>query len=108
MSKKVVILGGGVIGLATAWSCVKDGHQVTIVDRRKSQRDGCSFGNAGMLVPSHFIPLAAPGMIRLGLKWMWSRESPFAIRPRLSWTLVDWLWKFRQACNQKHALAKGG
>lgn len=102
MSKKVVILGGGVIGLATAWSCVKDGHQVTIVDRRKRQRDGCSFGNAGMLVPSHFIPLAAPGMIRLGLKWMWSRESPFAIRPRLSWTLVDWLWKFRQACNQKH------
>lgn len=101
MTKKIVILGGGVIGLATAWHCVKDGHDVTVIDRRKRQRDGCSFGNAGMLVPSHFIPLAAPGMIRLGLKWMWSRESPFAIRPRLSWGLVDWLWKFRQACNQR-------
>ena len=101
MAKKIVILGGGVIGLATAWGCVKDGHDVTVIDRRKQLRDGCSFGNAGMLVPSHFIPLAAPGMIRLGLKWMWSRESPFAIRPRLSFDLISWLWKFRQASTQK-------
>ncbi|MGC6444265.1 MAG: FAD-dependent oxidoreductase [Rubripirellula sp.] len=101
MAKKIVILGGGVIGLATAWACLKDGHDVTVIDRRKRQRDGCSFGNAGMLVPSHFIPLAAPGMIRLGLKWMWSRESPFAIRPRLSLDLMSWLWKFRQASTQR-------
>ncbi len=102
MSKKVVVLGGGIIGLATAWHCIKRGHEVTLLDRRQKVRDGCSFGNAGMLVPSHFIPLAAPGMIKLGMKWLWSRESPFAIRPRLSWSLIDWLWKFQRACNQQH------
>jgi len=101
MGKKIVIVGGGIIGMTAAWSCIKDGHDVTLIDRRSRQRDGCSFGNAGMLVPSHFIPLAAPGMIRLGLKWMWSRESPFAIRPRLSWKLIDWLWKFKQASTQQ-------
>ncbi|MGB1925436.1 MAG: NAD(P)/FAD-dependent oxidoreductase [Rubripirellula sp.] len=101
MAKKIVIVGGGIIGMATAWHCVKDGHDVIVVDRRRRQRDGCSFGNAGMLVPSHFIPLAAPGVIRLGLKWMLSRESPFAIRPRLSWDLLSWLWRFMQASTQQ-------
>ena len=47
-------------------------------------RDGCSFGNAGMIVPSHFVPLAAPGMVALALKWMWNPESPFYMKPRLS------------------------
>ena len=52
-----------------------------------------------MIVPSHFVPLAAPGMIRLGLKWMWNPESPFYIRPRVSWDLLAWLWRFKQSCN---------
>ena len=101
MARKIVIVGGGIIGMATAWHCVKDGHDVTVIDRRSRSRDGCSFGNAGMLVPSHFIPLAAPGVIGLGLKWMMSRESPFAIRPRLSLSLLSWLWNFWRASNQQ-------
>jgi len=48
-----------------------------VLDRNPEQRDGCSFGNAGMVVPSHFVSLAAPGMVALGLKWMWNPESPF-------------------------------
>lgn len=55
-----------------------------------------------MIVPSHFVPLAAPGMIRLGLKWMCNPESPFYIRPRISWELFSWLWKFKRACTQRH------
>ena len=55
-----------------------------------------------MIVPSHFTPLAAPGMIKLGLKWMWNPESPFYIRPRASWDLLTWLWQFRNACNSSH------
>ena len=55
-----------------------------------------------MIVPSHFVPLAAPGMIALGLKWMWNPESPFYIRPRLSWDLLSWLWRFQRACSDKH------
>ncbi len=60
MSRKVVILGAGVVGLCTALECARRGDAVTVIDRKPRRRDGCSFGNAGMVVPSHFIPLAAP------------------------------------------------
>ena len=102
MAKNIVIIGGGIIGLTSAWYCTQRGHQVTVIDRNPKARDGCSFGNAGMIVPSHFVPLAAPGMIKLGLKWMWNPESPFYIRPRASWDLLAWLWRFRNACNASH------
>ena len=58
-SKSILIIGGGVIGLSTAYYCARRGHRVTLIDRNPEQRDGCSFGNAGMVVPSHFVPLAA-------------------------------------------------
>ena len=102
MSKSVLIIGGGVIGLSTAYYCAKRGHRVTLIDRNPEQRDGCSFGNAGMVVPSHFVPLAAPGMVALGLKWMWNPESPFYIKPRLNWELMSWAWKFMRAANAAH------
>ncbi|NNE01207.1 MAG: FAD-dependent oxidoreductase [Pirellulaceae bacterium] len=102
MSKHIAIIGAGVVGLSTAWYCAKRGHRVTVIDRNPSQRDGCSFGNAGMLVPSHIVPLAAPGMIQLGLKWMWNHQSPFYIRPRASMDLVQWLWQFKKACTTRH------
>lgn len=78
---------------------------VTVVDSGSRQRDGCSFGNAGMIVPSHFIPLAAPGMVTLGLKWMWNPESPFYIRPRLDAGLLSWGLKFWKAASQKRVNA---
>lgn len=102
MSKQIVIIGGGVIGLSTAWFCRQRGHEVTVIDRQPEHRNGCSFGNAGMIVPSHLVPLAAPGMIRLGLKWIWNPKSPFYIRPRASWDLLAWLWRFKQACTREH------
>ena len=101
MSKRILIVGGGAIGLATAWYCQQAGLSVTVIERNSAQRDGCSYGNAGLITPSHFVPLAAPGMIRLGLRMMWNPESPFYIRPRLSWELLSWLWKFKQACTAK-------
>ena len=99
MSKRVVIVGSGVIGLSSAYYAARRGHRVTVLEREPEQRDGCSFGNAGMIVPSHFIPLAAPGMVALGLKWMWNPESPFYVKPRLSRDLLDWGWKFWRAAN---------
>lgn len=102
MSKHVIILGAGIIGLATAEACLKRGHRVTVIDRQPQQRNGCSFGNAGMVVPSHFIPLAAPGMIALGLKWMWNPESPFYIKPRLDPGLISWGLKFVKAATRAH------
>jgi len=97
MGKRVLIVGGGVIGLSTAYYCERRGWSVTLVERNPERRDGCSFQNAGMIVPSHFTPLAAPGMVALGLKWMWDPASPFYVKPRLSWDLLDWGLKFWRA-----------
>jgi D-amino-acid dehydrogenase len=97
MKRRVIIIGGGIIGLSTAYYCVRRGWEVTVIERHAAQRDGCSFGNAGMVVPSHFIPLAAPGMAARALKWMWNSESPFYIKPRASTELLDWMWKFWRA-----------
>lgn len=103
MSKHVLVIGAGVIGLSTAYYALQKGHRVTVIDRGPAEtRDGCSFGNMGMVVPSHFIPLAAPGMVALGLKWMWNPESPFYIKPRLDADLLDWGWKFWRASTPAH------
>lgn len=100
--KNVVVIGAGVIGLCTAYYCARWGHRVTVLERHGPQRDGCSFGNAGMIVPSHFVPLAAPGMVKLGVKWMWNPESPFYIKPRASPALLDWAFRFWRASNAYH------
>jgi len=100
--KHVLIIGGGVIGLSTAYYCARRGHRVTLLDRDFEQRDGCSFGNAGMVVPSHFVPLAAPGVVGTAFKWMWNPESPLYIKPRLNWELMSWGWKFMRAANAAH------
>ena len=102
MGKRVVIIGGGVIGLSTAYYCARRGWRVTVVDRNPATRDGCSFQNAGMLVTSHFVPLAAPGMVAQGLKWMWNPASPFYVKPRLSRELLDWGLKFWRAATPEH------
>jgi len=102
MSKDVLIIGAGAIGLSCALHCARKGHRVTVIERNGVQRDGCSFGNAGMIVPSHFVPLAAPGMVALGLRWMWNPESPFYIKPRFNGELFDWAIKFWRAANAEH------
>ena len=102
MAKQILIIGAGVIGLSTAYYAARKGHCVTVIEREPEQRDGCSFGNAGMIVPSHFVPLAAPGMVALGLKWMWNPESPFYIKPRLDWDLLNWGFKFWCAATKEH------
>jgi D-amino-acid dehydrogenase len=90
---KIGIIGGGINGLFSAYYLQKEGHEVTIIEQGDLS-DSCSHGNAGMIVPSHIIPLAAPGMISKGLKWMLSSTSPFYIRPSMSGALVKWGWLF--------------
>ena len=102
MTGRVVIVGGGVIGLCAAFYCARRGWRVTVVERNGGERDGCSYGNTGMVVPSHFVPLAAPGMVALALRWMWNPASPFYVKPRVSWDLIDWGLKFWRAANAEH------
>jgi D-amino-acid dehydrogenase len=99
VARRVLIVGAGIVGLSTAWWAAKKGLDVTVVDRATAAGGGCSFGNAGMVVPSHFVPLAAPGMLALGLRYMWSPESPFYVRPRLSGDLLSWGFRFWRAAS---------
>ncbi len=92
---KVIVAGGGVIGLCAAYYLNKSGHEVTVIDQGNLQH-GTSFGNAGYVSPSHFIPLASPGIVAKGLQWMLSSTSPFYIKPRLDIDLIRWgltFWK---------------
>ena len=97
---QVIIIGSGIIGLYSAYYLQQKGHKVTVIERTNGT-DGCSFGNAGMIVPSHFIPLAVPGMIEKGIRWMFNSESPFYVKPRLNWDLISWGLKFQKAANRK-------
>jgi D-amino-acid dehydrogenase len=98
---RVIIAGGGVIGLFTAWFLRKDGHEVVVVDRG-SLANNCSTGNAGMIVPSHVIPLASPGVVAKGIRWMFSSKSPFYIQASLNRDLLRWGWLFFRAANASH------
>lgn len=98
---KVGIIGGGIIGLSTAYYLKKSGHEVTILEQSNLE-DGCSFRNAGMIVPSHIIPLAAPGMIAKGIRWMFNSSSPFYVHPSLNGALLKWGWEFYKHANEKH------
>ncbi len=98
---KVVIIGGGIIGLSSALYLNRSGWDVTVIDKGDFS-DNCSYGNAGYVCPSHFVPLATPGIVKQGLKWMLNSRSPFYVQPRLSLSLIDWGIKFlRSATAEK-------
>ncbi len=101
MSKKCIVIGGGIMGLSAAYYLQKEGHQVTVIDQ-SNMDSGASYVNAGYLSPSHIIPLAAPGVMKKGLKWMFNPSSPLYIKPRLDLDFLKWVWAFNKSCNPKH------
>ena len=96
---EVVIIGGGINGLSSAYYLQEAGHQVTIIDQTDITNN-CSYGNAGYICPSHFVPLATPGIVQQGLKWMLNSKSPFYIQPRLSKSLIQWGWHFMRSATE--------
>ena len=101
MSKNVIIIGGGIIGLCSAYYLQKDGYQVTIIDQSNMDA-GASYVNAGYLSPSHIVPLSAPGVMKKGLKWMFNPASPLYIKPRLDADFLKWTMAFNKSCTEKH------
>ncbi len=101
MQKEVIIIGGGIIGLSSAYYLQKEGHKVTIVDQSNLDA-GASYVNAGYLSPSHIIPLSAPGVMKKGLQWMFNSSSPLYIKPRLNSDFLNWVWAFNKSCNVNH------
>lgn len=98
---KATIIGGGIIGLCSAYYLRKDGWDVTIIDKTDLS-DNCSYGNLGMIVPSHFVPLAAPGIVSQGIRWMFNAKSPFYVKPSLSMNLISWGLKFLKSANARN------
>lgn len=97
----VLIIGGGVVGVCTAYYVAGHGRAVTLVEQGEIA-SGSSNGNAGFILPSHVVPLASPGALSSGLRWMFDPESPFYIKPRLDLDLFDWLLRFMAASNERH------
>ena len=97
----VVIIGGGVIGCACAYFLTRRGVSVTLVEKGKVGH-GCSYGNAGWIVPSHSLPLPMPGMLRQATKWLLRPDSPLYIKPRLDADLARWLLRFLSFSTHRH------
>lgn len=96
----VLILGGGVIGLACAHYLLQAGRSVHVLERHRVGA-ATSHGNCGTITPSHAPPLAAPGMVLKGLKYMLTPDAPLYIRPRLDLELAGWLLRFALRCNHR-------
>ncbi len=94
---KVVVLGGGVIGVTTAWALLRQGAEVTLVDRQNGVAMETSFANAGQVSPGYSTPWAAPGIPLKALKWLFQTHAPLAIRP--DGTLFQWRWMAAMLAN---------
>ena len=98
-----LIIGGGVIGVACAYYLNRAGRKVRVLEKG-SIGCGSSYGNCGLVSPSHALPLAQPGIILKSLKWMLHKDSPLYIRPALNLSLFSWLLKFAGRCNHRDVI----
>lgn len=96
----VLVIGGGSVGVCTAYYLARKGCRVTLIEKG-GICSGCSYGNACMIVPSHAMPVPAPGVIGKSLKWMFEEDSPLLIRPRVDWQLLSWLLQFAASCRRR-------
>lgn len=99
--EKIIIAGGGVIGLSAAYYLQKRNYDITIIDDGDIT-DNCSFGNMGLLAPSDFVPLASPAAIAEGLKSLLNRASPVYIKPRLNLAFLNWAFRFYKCSTQQN------
>ena len=103
---EVLVIGGGVIGMCTAYYLAQGGAAVTVLEEHQVGGPmASSYGNIGLLVPSHSRPVAEPGVIGGSLRWLLDAESPLYVKPRWDLDLVRWLLRFRAACAARRCAA---
>jgi len=107
--KKVVIVGGGIVGQFTAYYLSKAGHEITVVDDAPAMSPA-SAGNCGLISPSHILPLNTWGTLLKGLKWMGQKDAPLSIKPQFSGAFISWfasyIWHCRQSEVEKSIAAR--
>src|SRR4051812_28973423 len=94
---RTVVVGGGVIGLATAWSLARRGADVTVVERARGGAAPAA-GTGGWVTPGLSAPVPAPGVMRQAARWMLDDDSPLLVRPRLDLDFLRWSWRFARSC----------
>ena len=99
--QKVIVIGGGIIGASSAYYLNQSGWKVTLIDQ-KQFGDAASYGNCGLILPGHVLPLNLPGTFFKAFKWMLDPAAPFYVKPRLDFNLFSWFLKFLLRCNKKH------
>lgn len=104
--ESVVVVGGGIIGIACAHYLAKAGLAVTVIDRG-TIAGACSHANCGFICPSHVPPLTEPGAIGMALRSLFNPRSPFRVKPRFSPQLWHWMWQFARRCNHRQVLTAG-
>lgn len=105
---KILVLGGGVIGVTSAYCLAKAGHEVTVLDRQSGPGLETSFANAGEISPGYASPWAAPGVPQKALKWLMMRHAPLILRPKFDLDMVVWLASMLRNCTAaRYAINKG-
>ena len=101
---EILILGGGVTGISTAYQLLKDGHKVTLIDRDHPGTGGASFGNAGLIAVGHSIAWGSPKALKLWFKTLFHDHPVFRMNLRLDPQLVHWGLKFIAQCTNSRAV----
>ncbi|UEP28838.1 MULTISPECIES: D-amino acid dehydrogenase [unclassified Burkholderia] len=105
---RVVILGSGVVGVASAYYLARAGHEVTVIDREAGPALETSFANAGQISPGYAAPWAAPGVPLKAVKWMFEKHAPLAIRLDGTRFQLQWMWQMLRNCTaDRYAVNKG-
>jgi D-amino-acid dehydrogenase len=100
---KILVLGGGVVGLASAYFLARDGHEVALIERNSGVGLETSYANGGQLSYSYVAPLASPGVLPKIPPWLLRRDAPLRFRPALDWQQWRWCLAFIAACTRKQA-----
>jgi D-amino-acid dehydrogenase len=103
---KILIVGGGVIGIACAHYLLRDGYEVTVIDQG-AMGGACSHGNCGYICPSHVLPLTEPAALRVAFKSLFQPDAPFRVKPTLDRKVLRWFWEFARRCRHRPMIEAG-
>jgi len=105
---RVAVLGGGVIGVTTAWYLLEAGHDVVVIDRQPGPALETSFANAGEISPGYALPWAAPASRPRPVRWLFMHHGPLILKPHADMAMLRWLVAMLGNCNaRRYAVNKG-